>query len=185
MDRLALPLRVRWGQVVTVRRMRPQDAERLQSYIRGLSRESRRNRFLGALNELSPAELAKLGGLDLRDQGVLIVETRCAGECTIVAEARYAMAHEKSTCEVALSVNDRWQRQGLGTWLMGILEARARDLGARVVTADALRTNDAVKALARKAAFSIKPEIGDPRLMQLVKPIAPRAAAIDRPHAAA
>ena len=46
--------------MVTVRPMWPGDGERLQTYIRGLSRESRHNRFLGALNELSPMELARL-----------------------------------------------------------------------------------------------------------------------------
>src|SRR5215831_12824825 len=150
-DTLALPLRLRGGDVVTVRPMRPGEGERLQTYIRGLSRESRHNRFLGALNELSPTELTRLGRSDHEDHAALIAETWDEGDCRIVAEARYAMTCERSTLEVALSVTDDWQRRGLGTALIEILASQARRLGARTMVADALRTNEAIKALARKA----------------------------------
>jgi acetyltransferase len=173
-DTLALPLRLRGGEAVAVRLMRPGDGERLQTYIRGLSRESRHNRFLGALNELSPMELARLGRSDHEDHATLIVETVHEGDCRIVAEARYAMMREHSTCEVALSVTDDWQRRGLGTALIEILTARARRLGAQVMVADALRTNEAIKGLARKADLAIRADIGDARLIRLVKTIAPR-----------
>src|SRR5215471_12833776 len=149
-DTLALPLRLRGGEVVAIRLMRPGDGERLQTYIRGLSRESRHNRFLGALNELSPTELTRLGCSDHEDHATLIVETWHEGDwhegdCRIVAEARYAMTRERSTLEVALSVTDDWQRRGLGTALIEILASRARRLGARSMVADALRTNEAIK----------------------------------------
>ena len=173
-DTPALPLRLRGGEVVTVRTMRPGDGERLQTYIRGLSRESRHNRFLGALNELSPMEMARLERSDHEDHAALIVETLHEGRCQIVAEARYAMMRERSTCEVALSVTDGWQRRGLGTALIEILTARARRLGAQVMVADALRSNEAIKGLARKTDLAIRPDVGDARLIRLVKTIAPR-----------
>jgi acetyltransferase len=173
-DTLALTLRLRGGEVVTVRTMRPGDGERLQTYIRGLSRESRHNRFLGALNELSPMELTRLGCSDHEHHAALIVESLHEGSCQIVAEARYAMMRERSTCEVALSVTDGWQRRGLGTVLIEILTAHARRLGAHIMVADALRTNEAIKGLARKTDLAIRPDVGDARLIRLVKTIAPQ-----------
>ena len=175
-DTLALVLRLRGGEVVSVRPMRPGDGERLQTYIRGLSRESWHNRFLGALNELSAMELARLGRSDHEDHATLIVETVHEGDRRIVAEARYAMMHDRPTCEVALSVTDDWQRRGLGTALIEILTARARRLGAQVMVADALRTNEAIRGLARKTDLAIRPDIGDARLIRLVKTIAPSTA---------
>jgi acetyltransferase len=49
---------------VTLRSIAPGDAGVLQAYVRGLSPESRYNRFFGALNELPPAELDHIIHLD-------------------------------------------------------------------------------------------------------------------------
>src|SRR5215470_9056735 len=154
---LTRSLYLRNGVAVTVRPMGLRDGARLQAYVRDLSRESRRNRFLGAMKELPDAELFRLGRLDYDDQGALIAQTWSEGAWRIIGEARYAMTHERRLCEVALSVADPWQRRGLGLALMQTLEDRARDLGADVVVADALHTNEAVKRLARRTAFSIRP----------------------------
>ena len=54
------------GEPVHVRPIRPQDAGLLQAYLPRLSPETRRNRFLGALNELAPRELERLAHLDGR-----------------------------------------------------------------------------------------------------------------------
>jgi GNAT superfamily N-acetyltransferase len=171
---LSSSLRLPGGQAVAVRPMESCDTESLQEYVRGLSRRSRHNRFLGALNELSPAELDRLSHLDLRDQAVLIAEVQINGIRTIIAEARYAMLRDASQCEIALSVTDGWQRQGLGTLLLDVLERRASELGARAVVADALCSNQAVKGLFRKAGFPIRPDIGDARLVRMTKDVHPR-----------
>ena len=51
-------LRLRTGKPLLVRFVEPDDADALQAYFRGLSVRSRYNRFLGALSELPPTELA-------------------------------------------------------------------------------------------------------------------------------
>jgi hypothetical protein len=48
------------GESVLVRAIRPQDADGLQAYMRNLSAPTRRNRFLGAVSELTPTELERL-----------------------------------------------------------------------------------------------------------------------------
>ena len=60
----ARPFRLPDGAPVRVRPIRPQDGDMLQAYLRRLSPASRRNRFLGALNELSPRELERLVRMD-------------------------------------------------------------------------------------------------------------------------
>ena len=44
----------------------PGRSDVLQAYVRGLSPESRYNRFFGALQELPPAELERVTHLDRR-----------------------------------------------------------------------------------------------------------------------
>jgi hypothetical protein len=54
------------GKTITVRPIEPQDADQLQAYVRHLSLESRRNRFLGALSELAPTQLDRVTRIEQR-----------------------------------------------------------------------------------------------------------------------
>jgi acetyltransferase len=179
-DTLNVSLRLPGACAVTVRLMEPHETGALQSYIRSLSPQSRRNRFLGALNELSTAELNRLGRLDPAQQAVLLAEIEIGGARKIIAEARYALLLEGTQCEIALSVTDHRQRQGLGTLLLEILERRASDLGAHSVIAEALHSNEAVKGLFRKAGFIIRSDIEDASLVRMAKVIRPLATSHDR-----
>lgn len=158
------------GYLVTVRPMEANDMDCVQSYVRGLSQASRRNRFLGALNELSPAELTRLSDRD-SVSSTLIAEFQIAGAPRMIGEARYAMTG--ASCEVALSVSDIWQRRGLGSALLEILESCACGLNADEIVADAFQSNEAVKRLTTKFGFTIRPVVSDARLVQMVKTIRP------------
>jgi GNAT superfamily N-acetyltransferase len=92
-----------------------------------------------------------------------------AGSTAIIAEAIQIGAPKAQCCEIALSVTDVWQRRGVGTLLLTTMECRARTLGARYLVGDVLRTNDAMKGLARKAGFAIRGPFRDARLIEIVK----------------
>ena len=68
-------LRLPPGDCLTLRPITPDDSEVLQAYVRGLSPESRYNRFFGALQELPPAELERVTHLDRRYDLALVAET--------------------------------------------------------------------------------------------------------------
>jgi len=159
--------------MVTTRPVEARDMDRFQSYVRGLSPESRRNRFLGALNELSLAELKRLTDLDCVRSAMLIAEAQICGVPRMIGEARYAMIGDR--CEVALSVSDSWQRRGLGSALLEILESCARGLDAREIVAEGFHSNEAIKRLTIKFGFAIRPIVRDARLMRMVKTIRPHA----------
>jgi acetyltransferase len=170
-------LQLRDGTVVTVRTAHPGDADMIQSYIRGLSPDSRRSRFLWALNELSPPELHRVTHSSER-QFTLVAETVAGGRRTMIGEARSAVAPDGRFAEVSLSVAETWRRNTLGTQMLGIVMDRVRDLGVDYLTADALRSNGAVTALARKMGFGFGPLPADARLIQLITKISlPRPAA--------
>ena len=157
------------GVRVTVRAACPNDATRVQDYVRGLSSSSRYDRFQGPVNELSPAELARIGGGD--DQhATLIAETKIGGARVMIGEARYAVS-DGATFELALSVAEDWRGRGLGTLLMDHLECRARKLGATTMVGDVLRSNAAMRTLARKSGFGLAGVPADARLVRIVKDI--------------
>jgi len=157
------------GESVMVRAICPQDADRLQAYMRKLSAWTRRNRFLGAVSELAPTELDRLARMSGPRELALIALAGMGGETAMIAEAIQVIAPESQRCEIALSVTDSWQRKGLGTLLLANMEWRARMLGVRFLVGEVLRTNDAMKGLARKAGFAIRGPFKDARLIEIVK----------------
>jgi GNAT superfamily N-acetyltransferase len=168
---------------VTLRPITPDDAKVLQAYVRGLSPESRYNRFLGALQELPPAELEHVTHLDRKYDLALVAEMKVGGASVVIGEARHAFAPDRLECEFALSVADGWRRSGVGTLLMGEMERRARSLGARRLVAETLRSNDAMKALAQKTGFSLADMPDDARLVRIVKDLTPSQSALRPRHA--
>ncbi len=157
------------GASVVVRPVRPQDGDLLQTYLRRLSPESRRNRFLGALNELSARELARLVNMDCTKACALLAFAGTERDAAMIGEAIGVIAPDSGRGEIALSVIDEWQGGGLGTLLVQNIECRARARGTRYLFGDVLRTNTPMKALARRAGFSVRSPFTDARLIEIVK----------------
>jgi GNAT superfamily N-acetyltransferase len=157
------------GETVVVRAISPQDASRLQAYVRNLSGPARHNRFLGAVSELAPAELDRLTRMNDPGELALIAFASAGHKTLMVAEAIQVTAPQSRCCEIALSVADAWQRRGLGTLLLRNMECRARALGVRSMTGEVLRTNDAMRGLARKAGFAIRGPLKDARMVEIIK----------------
>jgi hypothetical protein len=61
--------------------------------------------------------------------------------------------------------------------LLADVECRARNLGARYLVGDVLRSNEAMQAFARKAGFTMTGVPGDARLVRIVKDLAVSPAA--------
>jgi acetyltransferase len=156
------------GERITVRPTERQDASLLQAYMRGLSTETRHNRFLAAVGELSPARLEQVVSKD-RPGEVALLAFADAEEMQVIAEAALVKTPEGHRCEIAVSVADAWQGKGVGTLLLRHLECKARTLYARFLFGDVLRTNAAMKSLARKEGFSILTPLTDPRLIEVGK----------------
>ena len=164
-------LRARSGEEVTVRFVEPRDAEDLQNYFRSLSTRSRYNRFLGAMGELPKSLLDRFTHVGLDDGFTVIATIEVDGDETIVGEARYAFHTEAGSFEFGLSIDDPWQRHGIGAALLKNLECRAAALGAASVFGDTLRSNDAMLALARKSGFAFRNHPGDWKLVRFEKQI--------------
>jgi GNAT superfamily N-acetyltransferase len=170
--RLVHTLRLDGGERVTLRPVGPADAGPLQAYVRALSPQARYSRFFGPLQELPPAELDRVIHLDRKRQLALLAEARIEGAWTTLGEARYALSPDRSEFEFALSVADRFHGRGIGSLLLADLECRAKDLGARYLVGDVLRTNEPMQGLARKAGFAMTAVPRDARVVRIVKDLA-------------
>ncbi|SDT38721.1 GNAT family N-acetyltransferase [Bradyrhizobium canariense] len=164
-------LRSRNGSAVTVRFIEPRDAEELQNYFRSLSTRSRYNRFLGAMSELPQNVLDHFIHVGERDEFSVVATMKIDGFETIVGEARYAFHAGTESLEFGLSIDDRWQGQGIGAALLKNLECRAAAFGAERLVGDTLRSNDAMIGLARKSGYSFAPNSDDWKLVRFEKHI--------------
>ncbi len=164
-------LRLRSGGSLTVRFVEPRDAEGLQAYFRSLSVRSRYNRFLGAMSELPRSQLDHFIHVGEDDRFSVVATMLVDGIETVVGEARYGFDPDTASFEFGLSLDDRWQGQGIGSALLKNLECRAAAFGAERLFGDTLRSNAAMFGLARKSGFAFMPSPGDWKLVRFEKQI--------------
>ena len=162
-------LRLRSGKSLTVRFLEPGDGEALQAYFRSLTSRSRYNRFLGAISELPQDLLAQFIDVGGDERFSAIATMAIDGRETIVGETRYAFDSHTLSFEFGLSLDDRWQGQGIGTVLLGNLQCRAAALGASRMFGDTLRSNEVMIGLARKSGFAFTQHPDDWKLVRFEK----------------
>ena len=147
---LGAPIALRDGLRVRVRQGHRSDRDLLLRGFARLSEESRYRRFLAPKPELSKANIHYLTEIDHHDHEAMIALDEATGEG--IGVARYVRDSKRpAVAEVAVTVIDDWQGRGLGTLLLEVISARAREEGITTFTALMLATNhemmDVIKAL--------------------------------------
>jgi GNAT superfamily N-acetyltransferase len=159
----------RWPDVrLALRSARSSDGDALQTYVRGLSPQSRYNRFLAAANELPASELARALAANGRDILTLLLTLKAEDRETVVGEARVALWCAKSVGEFSMSIADDWRHVGLGSALLQEIERKAAADGIELLFGDTLRTNEGMIGLARARGFRFEPGL-EPRLVRIQK----------------
>ena len=109
-------IKLRNGQSINVRPIRPDDAPGLQASFAEMSPETIYDRFMGYKKVLPDQEARFLTSLDYDSHMALVAVTQ---ENNIVGVARYHVLEDEPDCaEFAVVINDNYQRQGLGSFLM-------------------------------------------------------------------
>jgi GNAT superfamily N-acetyltransferase len=142
------------GERIVIRPVLPQDAELMQDFVRGLSAESRRNRFFRTLHELPAALLDRFTSIDYHDHLALLASVLADGEEVVIGEARYVVS-EPGVAEFAVAVADGWQGRGIGRYLLARLECRARAEGITQLFGEVLPSNRPMHRLARSLGLAL------------------------------
>jgi len=150
------------GAALTVRPIRPEDAQLETAFVEALSPESRRLRFQNALRHLSPAMLARFTQIDYDREMALVAIDEAAGR--EVAVCRYIRLPDGETCEYAIVVADDFQGRGLGGLLMTRLIAIARANGLKVMEGWVLAGNRGMLALCAQLGFEDAPVPEEPAM---------------------
>lgn len=141
------------GTHVLIRPLEPQDREREFAFIKHLSPQSRRLRFLATINEPSESMLDQLMDVDCCRRMAYVGLSMDQGKLIETGIARYAALADSSQCESAVVVADSWQRKGLGTLLMKHLINTARLNGFTEMLSIDSEVNSGMHRLANKLGF--------------------------------
>ena len=131
---------LRNGRTIEIRSLKPDDRDALLAATTRASTQSMFRRFFAAKRAFSEQEIAFFTNIDFIAHVALVAVTQENGQAAIVGGARYIVT-QPGTAEVAFTVIDAHQGQGLGAALMRHLVAIARAAGLREFIAEVLPDN--------------------------------------------
>jgi acetyltransferase len=159
------------GGEYTVRPIRPDDAQLLQTFVQKLSPESRYFRFVSNMAEMPPSMLSRFTLIDYDREMALgaTVQTEQTGADgnpergeQLIGISRYITNPDLNSCEFSLVVADEHAGQGLGSRLMLSIMDVARDKGLQEMMGLVLTNNGGMLRLMKGLGFDIKPFPEDP-----------------------
>lgn len=119
------------GREVGIRPIRTSDIRIESDFVRGLSAETKHRRFMCAINELTPEAARKFCEVDGNHTMAYIATVHEHGEDIEIGVSRFAEGANADSRELAITVADAWQHQGLERALMLPLIDFARQHGIK------------------------------------------------------
>ncbi len=149
------------GEAITIRPIRLMDQAMEAEFVRGLSPETRRFRFLGSTRELSPDLLRSFCEVDGRHSMAFVATVRTDGRESEIGVARFAPNSAEDVREMAVTVADAWQHKGLGTALAEQLFAFAKGHGIRELYSVDSADNSSMRHLAADLGMTVRADPED------------------------
>ena len=172
-------IRLSNGREVLIRPIRPADAAPLRQGFPLLEPDEIRQRFLYALNELTPEMAEKLARPDAKREFALVAaEPLPPGEALVGAVARAAILDNGREAEFAILVSHYVAGMGLGRHLMRRLVRWAKGRKLQRLCGDVLEHNQPMLALAQSLGFRRVPT-DEPGLVRVVLDLTPQRGAHD------
>jgi acetyltransferase len=141
------------GTTITIRPIRPEDAELEAEFVRNLSAESKYYRFMNTMRELPPAMVVRLTQIDYDREMAFLATIEKDGTEFEIGVTRYAVNPDGESCEFAIVVADDWQHRGLARRLMGVLIETARNRGLQYMNGVFLSNNDRMLRFVQSLGF--------------------------------
>lgn len=151
---------------VTIRPMTSADTDKEAEFIRNLSLDTKHNRFLGGVNELSAAMLKKLCDIDGKNVMAFVATIKVENQEKLIGVSRYAVDDNPNKGEVAVTVTDDWQHHGIGRLLMVPLIKYAKNNGITQLYSIDLSSNVGMHHLANDLGMNAKAEADDANLVR-------------------
>jgi len=166
--RLVRKVQLNDGTDIVIRPIRPEDAEIEAKFVRELSDESKYFRFMNSMHELSQEMLVRFTQIDYHNEMALIATRQLDDIEDQIGVARYTTNPDKTSCEFALVVSDRWQSKGIAHRLMRNLMEVARDQGLEIIEGQVLSANKRMLELMGSLGFETSMDPDDSSIKHVV-----------------
>ncbi len=140
----------------------------MRRFVSNLSPSSRYFRFMMGMRELSDDAVWHFTR-PLPGKEAVLVSTPGTSLGMITGVAQFVIDADGESCEIALVVDDAWQRQGLGSMLLSELETFAARHDVKNIHADVLADNHAMRRLAEKSGCELRHDAATPFVLRLSK----------------
>jgi RimJ/RimL family protein N-acetyltransferase len=147
--------RLRNGRQIEIRALEPSDREALLAAARRTSDQSLYRRFFALRRDFSDAEVESFVIVDFVDHVALVAVMREDGREIIAGGGRYIMVRP-GVAELAFTVVDEFQGQGIASALLRHLAALARAAGLREFLAEVLPSNTAMLRVLERSGLRLQ-----------------------------
>jgi acetyltransferase len=152
--------KVKNGEQVTIRPIRPEDEPLLVKFHETLSEESVYYRYFSQLKldqRIAHERLTRICFNDYDREIALVAEhiESSSGRLEILGIGRLSKARGLNEAEFALLISDKWQGQGLGTELLKRLVFVGKNEKLNRIVATILSENHAMHRVSRKVGFKL------------------------------
>jgi acetyltransferase len=157
------------GTIITIRPIRPEDANLEKDFVHRLSERTKYFRFMQALQELTPEMVVRFTQIDYDREMAFVAVTNSDHLPNELGVGRYMANPDGHSVEFALVVADDCQRLGIGSRLMKALLQTAKAKGISFFEGEVLAINKPMLSLVTKLGFSIETISGDHEVVRVVK----------------
>ena len=146
---------LRNGLEIEIRALRPADRQELLAAANRTSDRSLYRRFFGVRREFTEEEIASFLNVDFVNVVALIAVAHASGREVIAGGGRYIVVRP-GTAELAFTVVDEYQGQGIASALLRHLVTLARAAGLRELIAEVLPDNVAMLRVFERSGLELK-----------------------------
>ena len=153
------PGTLRDGTPLTIRVMRPDDRDRIVAAFGKLDANTVYTRFFGPRKEIPAATLDRIAAIDFVKLAGIVATIGSGADETVIASATYVgipTSDGARAAEVAFTVEEDYQRQGLASRLLAALAVLARRHGIARFEAEVLTGNAAMLSVFQRSGLPMR-----------------------------
>ncbi|MCU0772219.1 MAG: GNAT family N-acetyltransferase [Verrucomicrobia bacterium] len=143
------------GTQILFRPIHPTDEPAMRDLFYTLSEQSKFYRFMGHLKRVPRSQIEDFIYIDHRSEVTIVGVLHEAHGEDIIAVGSYYLDPKTNKAEVAFTVTDKWQRHGIGTFMLKHLARIARRNGISGFTAEVLSENRGMRTVFDHSEFKV------------------------------
>jgi acetyltransferase len=164
--------RAKGGEALTIRPIRPEDAEAHAAFFGRLTPEDIRWRFFSQIRELPAQQIARMTQLDYdREMAFVAIRALPDGGEELLGVSRLIREVDGARGEFAVIVDGAMKGQGLGWHLMQRLFDWARATGISTIGGQVLADNAPMLAFVRSLGFAAKRSAEDEEVFEVTRAV--------------